>query len=170
MPVVAISNGIYRGKQEDHHASTPDHTAAAALVRRRDSPPRSPISTGRAVMVPDRIRPCAARRATRRRPARSHRPRSHGRLAWTVVRRCESVAPDSANHPRIPRLTGRDDVTDKIKALKPDLIIDYGEVTPRYFDLAQATQQKTGIPTLLFAGTLDNIPRVRSSVGRYSPP
>jgi iron complex transport system substrate-binding protein len=76
-----------------------------------------------------------------------------------------ALLPDSANHPRIPRLTGRDDVTDKIKALKPDLILDYGEVTPRYFELAQTTQQKTGIPTLLFAGSLDNIPRVLREVG-----
>ncbi len=77
----------------------------------------------------------------------------------------KGLLPDSANHPRIPRLTGRDDVTDKIKALKPDLIIDYGEVTPRYFELARATQQKTGVPTLLFSGTLDNIPRVIREVG-----
>ena len=77
----------------------------------------------------------------------------------------KALLPDNANHPRIPRLTGRDDVTDKITALKPDLIIDYGEVTPRYFELAQAAQQKTGVPTLLFAGSLDNIPRVVRQVG-----
>ncbi len=77
----------------------------------------------------------------------------------------KALLPDNANHPRIPRLTGREDVTDKIKALKPDLIIDYGEVTPRYIELAQATQQKTGIPTLLFAGSLDNIPRVIREAG-----
>jgi iron complex transport system substrate-binding protein len=77
----------------------------------------------------------------------------------------KSLLPDSANHPRIPRVTGREDVSDKIKALNPDLILDYGEVTPRYFELAQATQQKTGIPTLLFAGSLDNIPRVVRQVG-----
>jgi iron complex transport system substrate-binding protein len=76
-----------------------------------------------------------------------------------------ALLPESANHPRIPRLTGRDDVSDKIKALKPDLILDYGEVTPRYFELAQATQQKTGIPTLLFAGALDKIPLVVRQVG-----
>ena len=56
-------------------------------------------------------------------------------------------------------------MTDKIKALKPDLIIDYGEVTPRYFELAQAIQQKTGIATLLFSGALDNIPGVVRQVG-----
>lgn len=77
----------------------------------------------------------------------------------------KALLPDSANHPRIPRLTGREDVSDKIKALKPDLILDYGEVTPRYFDLAKATQQKTGIPTLLFAGALDKIPLVVRQVG-----
>lgn len=77
----------------------------------------------------------------------------------------KALLPDSANHPRIPRLTGREDVSDKIKALKPDLILDYGEVTPRYFELARATQHKTGIPTLLFAGTLDNIPRAVRQVG-----
>jgi iron complex transport system substrate-binding protein len=76
-----------------------------------------------------------------------------------------TLLPDSASHPRIPRLTGRDDVTDKIKALQPDLILDYGEVTPRYFELAQATQQKTGIPTLLFAGALDKVPVVVRQVG-----
>jgi iron complex transport system substrate-binding protein len=77
----------------------------------------------------------------------------------------KALLPDSANHPRIPRLTGRDDVTDKIKALKPDLILDYGEATPRYFELAQTTQQKTGVPTLLFAGPLDKIPLVVRQVG-----
>ncbi len=77
----------------------------------------------------------------------------------------KALLPGTANHPRIPRLTGHEDVTDKIKALKPDLILDYGEVTPRYFELAQATQQKTGIPTLLFAGALDKIPLVVRQVG-----
>jgi iron complex transport system substrate-binding protein len=76
-----------------------------------------------------------------------------------------AMLPDSANHPRVPRVTGREDVTDKIKALQPDLILDYGEVTPRYFELAQATQQKTGIPTLLFAGALDKIPLIVRQVG-----
>jgi iron complex transport system substrate-binding protein len=75
------------------------------------------------------------------------------------------LAPDAAKLPQIPRLTGREDVTDKIKALKPDVILDYGGVTPRYFELAEKTQQSTGIPTLLFAGTLDHTPRVIREVG-----
>lgn len=79
--------------------------------------------------------------------------------------KAKALLPDSAKHPRIPRLTGRDDVSGKIKALQPDLILDYGDVTPRYSELAQATQQKTGIPTLLFAGTLDKIPSVLRQLG-----
>ena len=70
------------------------------------------------------------------------------------------LAPDSGKLPRIPRLTGRDDVTDKIKALKPDLILDYGKVIAALCQLAQATQQKTGVPTILLAGPLANIPHV----------
>lgn len=77
----------------------------------------------------------------------------------------KALLPESADHPRIPRLTGREDMTEKIKALNPDLILDYGEVTPRYFELARTTQSKTGVPTLLFAGSLDNIPQVLRQMG-----
>ena len=64
------------------------------------------------------------------------------------------LAPEAARLPQIPRLTGREDVTDKIVALKPDLIVDYGTVSPRYADLAQATQQRTGVPTVLLDGSV----------------
>jgi iron complex transport system substrate-binding protein len=69
------------------------------------------------------------------------------------------LAPEAVKLPQVPRLTGRDDVTDKIVALKPDLILDYGTVTPRYADLAKATQHRTGIPTVLLDGTLAEAPR-----------
>src|SRR5689334_3984451 len=45
------------------------------------------------------------------------------------------LSPGAAGLPLVPRLTGRDDVTDKVVALKPDLILDYGTVAPRYIDL-----------------------------------
>ena len=73
--------------------------------------------------------------------------------------------PRAAARPSIPRLTGRDDVSASIKALKPDLILDYGGVSPRYFDLANKTQANTGVPTLLFNGALDEIPRVLRTLG-----
>ena len=75
------------------------------------------------------------------------------------------VDPAAAKLPRVPRLTGRDDVTGQIKALKPDLIVDYGGVTTRYFELANSTQSRTGIPTLLYNGSLDEIPRVLRTLG-----
>jgi iron complex transport system substrate-binding protein len=75
------------------------------------------------------------------------------------------LAPDAARLPLVPRLTGRDDVTDKVTALKPDLILDYGTIAPRYIDLAKATQQRTGIPTVLLDGSLDEVPRVFRLLG-----
>jgi iron complex transport system substrate-binding protein len=75
------------------------------------------------------------------------------------------LAPPAATAPQIPRLTGRDDVTEKIKALKPDLIVDYGTVSPRYADLAKATQQKTGVPTILLDGSLAEIPHTLRTLG-----
>jgi molybdate/tungstate transport system substrate-binding protein len=68
------------------------------------------------------------------------------------------LAPQAAGLPQVPRLTGRDDFTARIVALKPDLIVDYGTVSPRYSDLARTSQQRTGIPTILLDGSLNNIP------------
>jgi iron complex transport system substrate-binding protein len=76
------------------------------------------------------------------------------------------LAPAAAGLPTVPRLTGPQDTTAAIEALHPDLIIDYGTVSPRYKQLAQDTQQKTGIPTLLFDGALDQIPTVARTLGK----
>jgi iron complex transport system substrate-binding protein len=76
------------------------------------------------------------------------------------------LSPDAAKQKQIPRLTGREDVSDKIAALKPDVIIDYGDVSPRYADLATSTQQRTGIPTLLLNGALDKIPETVRLLGQ----
>ncbi len=75
------------------------------------------------------------------------------------------LAPPSSAAPEIPRLTGKDDVTDKVKALAPDLILDYGTVSPRYTDLAKATQDKTGIPTILLSGLMADIPKTFRTLG-----
>jgi iron complex transport system substrate-binding protein len=56
-------------------------------------------------------------------------------------------------------------VTDKVTALKPDLILDYGTIAPRYIDLAKATQQRTGIPTVLLDGSLAEVPHVFRLLG-----
>jgi len=123
-------------------------------------------STGRAVQVPDHIArvvpagpPAAVLLAAIAPDLMAGWPGPVPAGAATML------DPHLANAPRIPRLTGRDDVTDAIKALKPDLIVDYGGVTPRYFELANKTQAKTGVPTLLFNGALDQIPSVARALG-----
>jgi iron complex transport system substrate-binding protein len=75
------------------------------------------------------------------------------------------LAPEAAKLPQVPRLVARYDVTDKITALKPDLILDYGTIAPRYIDLAKATQQRTGTPTVLLDGSLAEIPHVVRLLG-----
>ncbi len=75
------------------------------------------------------------------------------------------LSPDAARLPQVPRLTGRDDVTEKIVSLKPDLILDYGTIAPRYIDLAKATQERTGIPTVLFDGSLAEVPHTIRLLG-----
>lgn len=75
------------------------------------------------------------------------------------------LSPEAARLPLVPRLTGRDDVADKVTTLKPDLILDYGTIAPRYIDLAKVTQQRTGIPTVLLDGSLAEVPRVFRLIG-----
>lgn len=63
-----------------------------------------------------------------------------------------------ASLPAVPRLTGRADATEQVAALKPDLILDYGDTGPRYAALAADTQRRTGVPTLLLDGALPRTP------------
>lgn len=53
---------------------------------------------------------------------------------------------------------------DAIKAA-PDLIFDYGDVSPRYTERDQQLQAATGIPTVLLDGALDKTPEVLRELG-----
>lgn len=75
------------------------------------------------------------------------------------------IAPGAGKLPQIPRLTGRENVSDKVLALRPDMIIDYGSATGRYAELAKTMQARTGIPTILLDGALDRIPATLRSLG-----
>lgn len=75
------------------------------------------------------------------------------------------LSPQAARLPQVPRVTGRKDVAEEVVALKPDLIVDYGTVSPRYGALARTTEQRTGIPTILLDGSLDNIPKTFRILG-----
>jgi iron complex transport system substrate-binding protein len=62
-------------------------------------------------------------------------------------------------------LTGRQDVTDQVVALHPDLIVDYGAISPRYIQLIEAAQAKTGVPAVLLDGALPKTPQVLRALG-----
>jgi iron complex transport system substrate-binding protein len=53
----------------------------------------------------------------------------------------------------------------KISALRPDVIVDIGDVEPRYVALANRLQAQTGIPYLLFDGHLADSPASLRSLG-----
>jgi iron complex transport system substrate-binding protein len=67
--------------------------------------------------------------------------------------------------PTVPMLTGRQDATDRAVALHPDLILDYGTISPRYVQLIEAVQTKTGIPAALLDGALPKTPQVLRALG-----
>ncbi len=67
--------------------------------------------------------------------------------------------------PTTPRLTF-DGAGEAVKDLHPDLVIDYGDVTPRYSDGIRAIQDKSGVPALLLDGHLANAPATIRLVGK----
>jgi iron complex transport system substrate-binding protein len=71
----------------------------------------------------------------------------------------------TASLPTVPMLTGRQDVTDQVVALHPDLILDYGSISSRYTQVIEGVQDKTGIPAVLFDGALSKVPQVMRAVG-----
>src|ERR1700722_8582886 len=72
----------------------------------------------------------------------------------------EFLLPEIAARPEIPRLTGRGDAKinlEALKSVKPDLIIDIGDVNDSYKSLAERVQQESGIPYVLIDGHLDKM-------------
>lgn len=70
----------------------------------------------------------------------------------------EFLLPATRDLPELGRLTGRGDtanVENVIKA-KPDLVFDFGTISPTYVSLAERVQEQTGIPYLLIDGKLNN--------------
>jgi iron complex transport system substrate-binding protein len=71
------------------------------------------------------------------------------------------------NLPELGRLTGRGDTAnlEGVVKAKPDVIIDFGSVTPTYASLADRIQGQTGIPYLLFDGRFAKTAEVLRLVG-----
>jgi iron complex transport system substrate-binding protein len=53
----------------------------------------------------------------------------------------------------------------EIRAAKPDVILDYGSISPRYVERATKVQEETGIPVLLLDGKLEGTPEIYRLLG-----
>src|SRR5215813_2139759 len=84
-------------------------------------------------------------------------------IAWPSAPRPnerEFILPAVRDLPELGRLTGRGDTANVEVVLKarPDVIFDYGSVSPTFSSLAARVQEQTGLPYLLFDGRLDRTP------------
>lgn len=81
-------------------------------------------------------------------------------LGWPRALRAEErpyIAAPYRDLPETGRLTGRggDANLERVLALKPDLIVDFGSVRDTYISLANRVQTQTGIPYLLVDGRFE---------------
>ncbi len=92
-------------------------------------------------------------------------------IGWTAAPRPnerEFLLAATRDLPELGRLAGRGDTANVEVVLKekPDLIFDFGSVSPTFVSLAQRVQEQTGIPYLLFNGRLDNTAASLRELGR----
>ncbi len=92
-------------------------------------------------------------------------------IGWPVAPRPnerELLLPAVRNLPELGRLTGRGDTAniEVVLQAKPDLIFDFGSVTPTYSSLATRVQDQTGVPYLLLDGRLDRTAETVRLLGR----
>ncbi len=77
-----------------------------------------------------------------------------------------AMLPDAvASLPPVPMLTGKTDQAAAVPALHPDLVLDYGTVSPRYVALDEGIQARTGVPTILLDGSLSRAPETLVALG-----
>jgi iron complex transport system substrate-binding protein len=91
-------------------------------------------------------------------------------IGWPRTNRPEErefLLPDVGGRPEVGRITGRGNTAnlEVVLALKPDLILDVGSVTPTYVSLAERVQQQTGIPYALLDGRFDAISPAYRTLG-----
>jgi iron complex transport system substrate-binding protein len=73
----------------------------------------------------------------------------------------------AAAMPALGRLTGRGNTAnvEVVLAARPDIIVDYGTLGPIYASLADQVQQQTGVPYLLYDGSLAAVRTVSEALG-----
>lgn len=142
--------------------------ASTVTVRARAQPRSMSDSVGRVVEVPGKL----ARVMPAGPPASillySVAPELE--LGWVPGLQNEAkpyLLPNSRELPALPRLTSRNQIvdTEAIKALRPDLIVDFGSVSPNYVTLADKVKDATGIPTALVDGKFEKMPASLKLIG-----
>lgn len=70
--------------------------------------------------------------------------------------------------PYLGRLAGRGSTLslERLLALKPDLVLDIGDVNPYYESTARAVQEQTGVPYVLLGGRLQDSPAQLEQAGQ----
>ncbi len=91
-------------------------------------------------------------------------------LGWPRANRADErqfLAQPYADLPELGTLTGQGGEAnlERVLALKPDLIIDFGSVRDTYVDLANRVQAQSGIPYLLIDGRFENTPAALRLLG-----
>ncbi|WP_306030637.1 iron ABC transporter substrate-binding protein [Stappia sp. MMSF_3263] len=151
--------------------------ATAALVAIVTAPPPAQARTivdsaGRSVEVPDTVTRVFAAGPPASILVYALKP--DALLGWPRAIRGEErpyIAPAYRDLPETGRLTGRGGEAnlERVLALKPDLIIDFGSVRDTYVDLANRVQEQTGIPYILVNGrfeeTADSLRLVGQALG-----
>jgi iron complex transport system substrate-binding protein len=91
-------------------------------------------------------------------------------LGWPRANRAnerEFLAQPYADLPELGTLTGQGSEAnlERVLALQPDLILDFGSVRDNFVDLANRVQDQTGIPYLLIDGRFENTPAALRLLG-----
>lgn len=77
------------------------------------------------------------------------------------------VLPQTRDLPALGRLTGKGDTLnlEGLLAAEPQMILDYGTISPTYLDLAQRVTDQTGLPYLLLDGAFAKTPQTLRDLG-----
>ena len=115
-------------------------------------------SGGRKVMLPDRVQRIFASGGPAAVVVYVMRP--DAMIGWPRAIRAEEapyLLPEVRDLPELGMLSGRGDTAnvEVVLQTRPDLIVDFGSVRPTYISLADAVQNRTGIPYVLIDGRFE---------------
>lgn len=138
-------------------------SAAACATRLAGAQPRSREivdATGRTIVLPERVQRILAAGPPASVLAFAVAPDKL--IGWTTSFRAAErpfVPQRYADLPTLGRLTGRGNTAnvEVVLAAKPDVIVDYGSVSPTFASLAARVQEQTGIPYALLDGAFDRM-------------